>query len=74
MASDRQLLVVSRTRDGTVDVGEVIAVWLVPHPNLRRCIVRFITHLRPPDILSFDAPSGCRRIVRGKERAALLPR
>ena len=48
MASDRQLLLVGRTRDGSVDRGERSAVGPVPGPDLRRHILGLVRH-RPLD-------------------------
>ncbi len=44
MLADRQVLVVRRTRDGPVDIGETTAAFLVPRPDLRRHIFAVIGH------------------------------
>jgi hypothetical protein len=42
--ADRQLFVVRRPGDWTVDVGELAAAGLVPDPNLRRSVFGRIGH------------------------------
>src|SRR3546814_17319171 len=44
MLADRQILVVRRTRDGPVDIGEKPAAFLVPRPDSRRHIFVVIGH------------------------------
>ena len=46
MPADRQLLVMGRTGDRSIDVGEPSAVFLVPLPDVGRSVVSTAVHCR----------------------------
>ena len=54
VATDRQILVMRRSRDRTIDSGEPTTVFLVPGPDFRRGVFGFFRHRWAPD------SGGCR--------------
>ena len=59
MAANRQILVVRRSRDRAVDVREPAAIFLVPGPDLWRCVVdRFVMFEAPECAESIAARGG----------------
>jgi hypothetical protein len=49
-----------------------MTAWLAPNPNLRWHILRYIGHLRPPNILRCDACLGCWQVFGGNNALRLF--